>query len=127
MTQTTYGRHETYQPDLLLEILEQVETMATLVSLRIRRSTHTADQTTVYGADYDGLYQSGQTTKLRFWTRDREAEIRITGLTGNDVETFDVTASLNTPAPILQGAIEAALTELTPVQWDAIAGDGPFN
>lgn len=117
MTQTTSGRHETLAADPLLEILEQTETMATLVGLRIRRSTHTGDQTTVYGAGHDGLYQNGKTTKLRFWTRDREAEIRITGLTGNDVETFDLTASLNTPTPILQGAIEAALTELT----------GPFN
>ena len=114
MTQTTNGRHETLAGDPLLEILEGVEVLAMRSGLQTRRSTHTADQTTVYGTAHTGTYQNGQTTKLRFWTRDREAEIRITGLTGNDVETFDLTASLNTPTAILQGAIEAALTELTP-------------
>ncbi len=103
---------QTLEADQLTSLLDGIGGLADSMGLKTRRSRHTGDQTTVYGVSHTGLYQKGLTTKIRFWTRDREAEIRITGTTGNDVETFDVTASLNTPARILQGAIEAALAEI---------------
>lgn len=92
-----------------LEVLESAESLAQSMGINTRRHTYHPDVLTVYGRQHTGLYQNGRTTKLRFWTRDSEVEVRITGTTGNDVETFDLTFSLTTPASILQGTILAAL------------------
>ena len=98
MTTQTHGRHEEPETTIYSELVAETREMAVVAGIDVRSSRlqtiSPGWQLTIHGHRYRGTYLAGETTKLRITSRDPEAELQIIGLTGNDVETFEITMSL---------------------------------